>query len=282
MVEQGSTIRFLTYSQYHGKNQPVGSDYLRVHQLIKYWDGAELYKYGENPDVLIFTKVFVTPDYKFPIHFKGFKILDICDPMWLEGFNIVESSHAMDAVTTSTEELAKFVRQFHSNVVVVPDRFDLELIPQPKTHRGKAKSVVWFGYSHNIDTLKPAYKLIKDLGLKLIIISNDDPLLGRMFGEGKYQYIKYDELSIYQDIQLGDFGIFPDGMRPVDRFKSNNKTIRANLAGLPVAKTADEMRNYMYPEKRREWLLDNYDKIKQEYDINLSIKQYKNIINKAK
>lgn len=278
-------IRFFTYSMFHGKADPVGSDFIRVMQLIKYWPEAELYKYGENPDVLIFNKVFASQDYKFPIHFENTKILDICDPMWLEGHNIVETAQAMDAITVPTEPLAEFIRQFHSNVIVVPDRFDLDILPEPKVHKGKAKTVVWFGYSHNAELLKPAIPLIEELKLNLLIISNDDPIANRWGLRDKkeyYTYKKYNEDTIYEDLQAADFAVLPDGFRPEDKFKSNNKTIKANLAGLPVAKTPEEVKEYMEGKNRRLWFDTNYGLIKQEYDVRNSVKEMKAIINGLK
>lgn len=275
-------IRFFLYSQYHGKDKPVGSDYIRGLQVIKHWDEAGLYKYGENPEALIFMKVFISQDYRFPAHFEGIKILDICDPMWLEDYSVVETCNAMDAVTCPTEALAKFLRQFHDNVVVVPDRFDLDKIPKPKKHTAKAKTVVWFGYSHNAELLKPAMGLIDELGLNLTIISNDDPIMNRYSKRPKeewYKFVKYDEDTIYEELQKADFAIFPEGFRPEDKFKSNNKTIKANLAGLPVARDAEQVKLYMYPEARQAWFDNNYAIIKEQYDVRKSVAQYKEIIN---
>lgn len=275
-------VRTFDYSQFHGKNEPVGSTYIRVDQLIKYWPEAEKYKYGENPDALIFQKVFSSQDYQFPKHFKGIKILDICDPMWLEGVNVVETAQAMDAITCPTEALAEYIRQFHKNVFVVPDRFDLKTIPTPRKHYWKAKTVVWFGYSHNSEALKPAIPLLEELKLNLLIISNDDPIVNRWGLRDKKEYYtfkKYDEATIYKDLQQADFAILPDGLRPEDIFKSNNKTIKAQLAGLPVAKTPEEVKEYMIPENRCKWFDNNYAKIQEEYDIRNSVKQMKEIIN---
>ncbi len=275
-------IRFFTYSQFHGKTEPVGSDYIRSHQLIKYWPEAKLYKYGENPEALIFQKVFISQDYQFPKHFQGKKILDICDPMWLEGHAVVETAQAMDAVTCPTEALAEYMRQFHSNVVVIKDRFDLEMIPKPKKHIQKAKTVVWFGYSHNADALRAAIPLIERLGLNLRIISNDDPIINRWGLRPKdawYKFVKYEEATIYDELQKCDFAILPDGNRPEDRFKSNNKTIKAQLAGLPVAKTPEEVELYMDAEARQKWFDDNYTEIAREYDVRNSVKEMKELIN---
>lgn len=278
-------IRFFTYSQFHGKNESVGSTFIRVDQLIKYWPDSGLYKYGENPDVLIFQKVFSSEDYKFPQHFKGIKILDICDPMWLDGFNIVETAHAMDAITCPTESLAEFMRQFHNNVVVVPDRFDLEALPEPKQHIGDAKTIVWFGYSHNADMLKAAIPLIETKKLNLLIISNDDPIVYRWGVRDKseyYKYKKYNEATIYQDLQQADFAILPDGFRPIDVFKSNNRTVKAQLAGLPVAKTPEDVEEFMDVSNRQKWFDTNYAIISKEYDVRNSVAQMEALIDEIK
>ena len=275
-------IRFFTKSQFDGKLEPIGSDFIRVRQLLKYWPEAGLYKYGEKPDVLIFQKVYIGDDYKFPKNYQGIKILDICDPDWTEGINIVETCHAVDAVTCPTEPLAEFIRQFTKNVYVVPDRFDLEVIPEPKQHTGDAVNVVWFGYSHNADCLRYAIPVIEELNLNLTIISNDDPIVNR-WGirnrEEYYTFVKYNEATIYSDLQKADFAVLPDGGRPTDIFKSNNKTIKSNLAGLPVAKTADGVRKFIKAEARNKWIADNLDQIRQDYDVRKSVEEYKEIIN---
>ena len=57
-------VAFQTFESFHGKKN-IGSTNIRVHQLIKHWEEAELYKYGQNPDVMIFQKVYWLPDYRF-------------------------------------------------------------------------------------------------------------------------------------------------------------------------------------------------------------------------
>ena len=278
-------VRFFDFSRFHGKVPPTGSTHIRVNQVVKYWEEAELYKYGENPDVLIFQKVYCTPDYKFPEHFEGIKILDICDPDWVDGASIVETCNFMDAVTCSSEELVKFIKQFHSNVHHIPDRFDIDLLPEPKQHLDDAKTVVWFGYSHNAEALKQAIPLIEELNLNLIIISNDDPIANRWGlrdAKDYYTFVKYNEDTIYDTLKKADFAVLPDGMRPTDKYKSNNRTIKANLAGLPVAKTADQVRGYIKSENRRKWFNENYAIIKEDYDVRKSVEQYKNIIKKVR
>lgn len=275
-------VRFFDFSRFHGKDAQ-GSTYIRVNQLIKYWPEADHYKYGENPDVLIFQKVYTSPDYQFPHHFKGKKILDICDPDWFDGAPIVDTCNAMDAVVTPTEKLAEFISQFHPNVHVIPDRFDLELVGEPKKQQGIARKVVWFGYSHNSELMRYAIKALDEFGLDLLVISNDDPFLhqwSRRNYKDFYEFRKYREDTIYDDLKEADFAILPDGLRPVDPFKSNNKTIKANLAGLPVAKNLEDIEKYMGGWERQLFQDNELPKIRQEYDVKKSVEQYKELIAK--
>jgi hypothetical protein len=284
-------VKFLTFSDFHGKYPDVGSTYIRVNQLLRYWPEAAKYRYGQKPDALIFQKVYVLPDYHFPETFPGIKILDICDPDWLDGVFIKATVDAVDAVTCPTEGLATFLRQLTDKpVVVVPDRFDLAVIPYPRVHAGKAKRVVWFGYRHNIEILKPALPLIARLGLSLTVISNDDPLAWQWvpsshieeFRTERYRYVKHDENTFYQELQTCDFAVLPAGNRPVDGYKSNNRWVKSVLAGLPVAMTGDEVERYLGPDARSAYIDNHYDQTRQEYDIRRSVDQYTQLISDIK
>lgn len=275
-------VRFITFQQFHNKHN-IGSTYIRVTQLLKYWAEAGIYRYGENPDTMIFQKVYCGLDYKFPANFKGKKILDICDPDWLQGrVFIKETVDAVDAVTCPTPALQKFIQQLTDKpVVVIKDRFDIELIPEPKQHTGDARTVVWFGYRHNAELLKPAMKLLDELKLKLIIIADDDPIPEQWSVRERkdfYTFIKYSEETFYQEIQKADFAVLPLGSRPQDAFKSENKTVKAQLAGLPVAKDADDVRRYMKAKERQLFIDNDYVNIKQEYDVRKSVKEMQELI----
>lgn len=281
-------VRFQDFSTYHGKNPPTGSTHIRVHQLVKYWPEAAIYRYGESPEVLIFQKVYCTPDYKFPKSYPGLKILDICDADWLNGLTgIKETVDAMDAITCSSDGLTEFIKQLTDKpVITIPDRFDIEVIPKPQHHMGDAKTVVWFGYRHNAVALHGAMNAINELGLNLIVISDDDPIAWQWlpkltadeFRKDKYEFVKYEEETIYAELQKAEICVLPDALRPLDRFKSNNKTIKAILAGLPVAKDSDQLRLFIKAENRQKYMDDLYQKTLQEYDIKRSVEQYRKLI----
>lgn len=283
-----SEIEFFDFAAYHGKAD-IGSVKIRVDNVLKYWPEASKYRYGSAPKVLIFQKVFISPDYKFPAHYPGIKILDVCDPIHLEGGLIRETVDAMHAITCPTEALAKFIRQLTDKpVVVIPDRFDLSLVPDRKPHEKEAKRVLWFGYRHNASTLKPAMDTIDRLGLHLTVIADDDPMPWQWLvrdraeafrSDRRYKYIKHkDDEALYNDMQQCDFAILPDGNRPQDKFKSNNKTVKAILAGLPVAKTKEDMERFMQPEAREEFMKQEYNRTKKAYDVRESVRQFKELI----
>ena len=224
------------------------------------------------------------PDYKLHEQMKCIKILDLCDPDWLEGAPIKATVDAVDAVTCSSQGLVDFIRQITDKpVVLIPDRFDLNIIPNiKKVYTGKARSVVWFGYRHNSDLLKPAINLIEKHNLKLTVISNEKPVFMQYGKEVKFEFVKYDEASIYTELIKHDFAILPAGNRPIDIFKSDNKTIKANLAGLPVAFDDITLEKYIDPKNRQDWFDTNYDIIAKEYDVKNSIKQLKELIDEIK
>lgn len=282
-------VRFLTFSAYHGKHPVTGSTHIRVNQLLKYWPEADLYLYGEHPDVLIFQKVYCSPDYKFPAHYPEKKILDLCDADWFDGTSsIKETVDAVDAITCSSENLVEFIKQLTDKpVIYMPDRFDMEAVPTPKKHVNKATKIVWFGYRHNAELLRHAMQFIYDQGYDLIVISDDDPMawqwlprsIGEQYRKEKYTYIKYDEEHVYDDLQRADFAFLPEGRRPQDRFKSNNRTIKAVLAGLPVAKDPTSLELYKDPKTRQKTIDKLLEDTKRKYDVRRSVEQYKEIIN---
>lgn len=280
-------VRFFTMEQFHAK-QNVGSTKIRVHNLIKYWDEAGLYQYGEKPNVLVFQKVYVGKDYKFPVTYPGIKILDICDPDWLEGAPIKETVDAMDAVVCPTKPLAEFIRQLTDKpVMVIKDRFDLAEFPKQKMHRGTAKTVVWFGYHHNAGTLKLAVQSLERRGLKLKVIADQDPFAYRWafnpdeFAKN-YEFVKYLPETAHEEIQKADICVLPIMKRPQDRFKSENKTVIAQLLGIPVVNDADGLDSMMSAQARNQAINTIYGKLRAEYDCKKSVQQMKGLINELR
>lgn len=278
-------IRFFPFESFHGKRD-VGSTRLRVHKLIKYWPEAAVYKYAEKPDVMIYQKVYETADYIFPSHFKGIQILDICDPDWFDGAMIKNMTNLVDGITCATQPMADFIKQLTDKpVIILPDRHDLEEVPSPKSHKGSAKKVVWFGYQQNAEVLRFAVPTLERMGLQLSIISNSDPMAYRWANDpeayqSKYKFKKYNSDTIYTDLQQYDICILPAGDRPQDRFKSNNKTIIAQLSGLPVATNVEELEQYVDGANRQTETGNKYQLAVRDYDVRLSVQEMKEFIDR--
>lgn len=279
-------IRFFTFEAYHGK-RGIGSTKIRVHNLINNWKDAALYQYGEKPDVLIYQKVYGGFDYKLPFTFPVPKILDICDPDFKDTPDIYvkETMDHMSAVVVPTQPFKDFLSQMtETPIYVVKDRFDIDEFPEPKQHSGDAATVVWFGYSHNAASLKLAMPSIEKRNLKLIVISDSDPAPYKMcidaikYRDEMYSYVRYNQQTVYNELQKADICVLPPNNRPFDVFKSENKTVIAELCGIPVATNAEELDALMTAKARNEHIKQNYDKLKHEYDCKRSVEEYKTII----
>ena len=278
-------IAFHTFQQYHNRTN-IGSTKIRVSNLLKYWPEAHLYQYGEKPDVMIFQKIYRTGDtfrsaaYTLPGEMGVPTILDICDADWMgagavsKSCYITETARMVDAVVTSTEALAEFIRQLTDKpVVFIPDRFVIDSFPTLKQHNGKLKKAVWFGYSHNSEVLHYAIPAIKRMKIKFTIISNEDPRL-----PFEYTFKKWVHKTAYSIIQENDVAILPKGSRPQDRFKSNNRPVQAILCGLPVATDSDELEALSDASERSKIVLPLWQDYRKEYDVRKSVEEYKALI----
>lgn len=279
-------VNAFTFAQYHGKKETPGSTKIRIDNMIKYWPELSLYKYGNNPDALIFQKVYCTYDYKFHQHFEGIKILDVCDTDWTQtpDIYIKETLDAVDAAVAPTESLCKLLRTMTDTPVRhIKDRFDLSEFPARKNHKGKAKRAVWFGYAHNATLLRYAVPSLESRGIDLIVVSDEDPYAYKWANDSqgyqaKYTYIKYNQDTVYSHLQSADICVMPKGFRPEDKYKSENKTVIAQLCGLPVVSSAEEIDAMLDGDARNKAIEVVYNKLREEYDVMKSISEYKELI----
>lgn len=276
-------VRFFTFEKWHGR-AGIGSTRLRVHQLLKYWPEAALYKYGENPDVLILQKVYSAPDWQFLAHFPGIKILDICDPDWLDGVLLKETLDMVDGVTCPTQPLADFVKQMTDKpVLIVPDRHDLDAFPARAKHKGKIKSVVWFGYKHNAEALRFAMNFLARNNVKLTIISNEDPrpytwANDQDASQALYTFVPWVTEELNAELVKHDAALLPVTTRPIDRFKSNNRAVIAHLCGLPILTDDISFNTMQNPAARGAEGKRLHAKAVKDYDVRLSVTQLKDFI----
>jgi len=274
MKNKGSILLF---EQFHGRKN-MGSSRIRGHWLVNNWDGVELFKQGKEYDFVIYQKAYFLEHAKI---FKGVKILDLCDPDWLHwAYKVKEMIEYCDAVTTSTESLAISLRQITDKpVLCIPDRVDLKLFKEKKIHEGDATRVCWYGYSDNFEILKPTLGILKKHNLDLLIISDGTFNIPKIYdGKIKVENIKYDIRTINQNILKSDFVINPQGTRGKWKFKSNNKTLTSYAIGMPVAHNTEELKRFIKCDERKKEIEKRSKELKEEYNIEKSIDQYKELI----
>jgi hypothetical protein len=218
-------------------------------------------------------------------NFKGIKIFDICDPDWLDTRPVFEMISLCDAVTTSTQILSDFITKLTGKpVAYIPDRVDLGIIKEvKKDHKGIAKKVVWFGYSHNLKYIERTFDYLASKGLFLTYLSDESLILPNDKGL-QSRFIKYRQELINQEVVKHDFVIMPETV-DLDgrlRYKSNNKTIQSWAWGMPVAFTPTDIDRFLNPVEREKESVIRLKEVWERWDIRFSVDQYRILIDDLK
>lgn len=268
----------------NAQKDSIGSSRIRCKWLLPYWPEAEEFKIAVKYDAIIFQKAYFLEYLKI---YDGIKILDLCDPDWMEGKPVVQTLDMCDAVTVSSQGLYDYLKKITSKpIYLIPDRVDLNAHTEKKIHDGPARSAVWFGYHHNQSVIDGVLPTLKRLGLSLTVIS-DLPYMPQSAVEGidktwltsRIKNIKYDPQTINEEIING--GDFVLNNRPNSGkfiFKSDNKTIIAWALGMPVAKDAEDVERFMDQAERVKEAELRYTEVKEKHTTNISVVEYMNAI----
>ena len=274
------TIGYFLWEKIHNRKD-IASSRVRGHWMIKYWPEAEILVYGKKYDTIIYQKAYQVEHAK---RFDGIKILDECDPSWVEYQPLREMIEYVDAITCPTEVMADLFRQMTDKpVVVIPDRQDMEYCKCKKVHKGRAKEVVWHGYAHNSYVLSQTMMALSRLELDISIISNEminlDSMSESYTGEKiNDRFTKWNVDTFCQEFIKSDICLMPPVWKPNDRFKSSNKTTLAWSLGMPVATNAEELEKFMDEGERIKEAEKNLKIIQEQYRIEQSVEQMKNLI----
>ncbi len=262
----------------------VGSSRIRMRWLLHYWPEAEEYVIGKKYDVLIFQKVYWGNMMK---NFKGIKILDLCDPDWLEGKPVFEFIDMCDAVATSTQPLADYIKKMRPKAYVefVPDRIYLPVHKPIKTvHEGPLKKVCWFGYHGNSHYLLNTLDELVKRGIELTAITTatyEPPLAYRE--KLKYKNVVWDYETLLKEVVKADAVLLPDPHGDEKaKFKSTGKVTQSWAQGMPVVKLPEDLDRFMDPKEREKESKKRLKKIKEDWDVRLSVIQMREMIEKIK
>ena len=279
-MDNNKTVGICTMEKFDNRQfNSVGSSRIRVRWLLPYWPEAEEYVIGKSYEVLIFQKVYWK---KMMQDFKGIKILDLCDPDWLENKPVFEFIDLADAVTTSTEALAEYIRKVRPNALVrcIPDRVYMpEATPIKTVHNDELKKVVWFGYHQNAHYLVQTYDELIKQNVELTIVCEQaiEPGMGYR-GKLAVNNVPFNYPTLNKELIKADAILLPD---PVGderaKYKSNNKTLQGWALAMPVVKTADDLERLLSKEARETEGKRNRKEVEDKWDVKYSVKNYKDL-----
>ena len=240
-----------------GEGGPA-SDRIRSRMIAEQMDNMEIWREDTEYGSIIFHQIDFTGLRKH----RGLSVYDICDYTWDLNEDVFRFAQEVDVVVVASRPLKDKLIQdgLNTPVRVIGDGHNLQ-DRISKWHKEKAEKVVWFGYSDNQHCLDNYYKTIKELGLKLRIISEHNRKLGD-------EFFKWDINTVNNLINECDFAILPKN----GKYKTNNKNVTAWLCGLPVAKTREDIRNFISKENRLNHLVNvdfkQFDIIDRAWDYN--------------
>jgi len=237
-------IAMLSMEKYDNRRaESVGSSRIRCRWVMKYDKRLEPFKNGFHYDAVIYQKAYWDEHMRA---YNGIKIFDLCDPDWMEGKPITEVAELVDGFTVPTKPLADFIKQLTNKpVLIIPDRVDPEHIPVKTEHIGKARSVVWFGYSSNQVVLDQCMIFLKSKLLQLVVISEKN------YHDADVNVV-WDYRTLCEEIVKHDFVLMPDYKKNLRHsFKSPNKTLTSWALGMPVATGPEDIIRFMDPAERQ-------------------------------
>lgn len=239
-----------------GWEEECASDRIRARLIAESLPNAiELYRNDTN----YFNVIYHDVDKK--IYGSNLNILDVCDYALILENGFEEFASKMDYVVCATKALADCIK-LDVNKKVIGDGHDITKRLR-KIHSGVAKKAVWFGYSGNFKCVEPYLDVLKENNIKLRVISEHN-------NRKNDEFIKWELSTVDKYINECDFALLPFN----NKFKTNNKDVTAWLNGLPVAKTKEDIINFICPFKRLEYLrdVDYYN-----FNINKRARDYYNL-----
>lgn len=268
------------FTYFLNAEKKAGSTFLRVDGLVENAPDFEYYQHGRQYDNLIFQKAYWI---EFMELFKGPKILDLCDPDWINAnIDIVAISSLVHAITCSSAQLTDIVKRLLPGKMVfhVPDRLNFRLFPEEgKQHQGTAKKAVWFGFIHNAyETLPQLLPSIIKNKLELTIIADKPYSKDDGIKELNPAFIRYHHATAYNHISNADMVLNPRSDKALYKYKSNNKSLIGWKFGLPVAVTNEDVDRFIHPDERNKEIHARIELVNAEYNILQSAQQYRDIL----
>lgn len=217
-----------------------------IEELEKQGISAELYKPNRKYKALIFTKCYS----KKAVEIANDALLNkipIIDDAYFEEFGNVdrigdekiirEIADRANVIITASKVQQSLFSKYYKNVIYIPEGISPLVLKKRKTcNQRKQISITYCGYADkakDVLTIETVLNRIcaKNNNCKIILICEKDP---KLFGIN-YQYIKYNQKIIINQIMLSDIFIAPRSMDNIERSSHSLAKITLPMAlGIPV------------------------------------------------
>lgn len=238
----------------------AGSIRVRCEWVAAHWDEAEVWDgtqrlTPDSWDLVVFQKAYLLPKTRRWIE----KVaqwrdagecrlaFDLCDPDFLDWEHrerMMQVLGLFDFCVGSTEKLTRWLSRWNV-AYYIPDCVDVEAMRAIGSYEPRDVErpfLVWAGYERNANALQGILPTVGRLGWPVEVVS----VAGSIPFEHYWQRVlRSEETGEPHDVLLNP-------QPPVGKYawKSDNKTHAAWALGMPVARTAQELRSFADPAKR--------------------------------
>lgn len=255
----------------------VGSSRIRGQWIWESWDEAEEYHVGKHYDAMVFQKAYTK---RILEAYQGVKVFDICDPDWMVPRPVFETIALCDAVTTSTQALADYIKRFVKDkpVVCIPDRIRPSDHVSRGKHEGLMQRLAWFGYSAGFAYLERALERVLSRGLHLTVISENPFIPPVYLSSLRVKNITYHYPQVHEELKKADALLLPQPHDNRGSFKSNNKVLTAWALGLPVVQLPEDFDRFETAQARNDEVTKRQTELSAEWMVEKSVAQYQELI----
>jgi hypothetical protein len=280
-------VGILTFEQWHS-TVDIGSSRIRGSWIAENWAEAELFVIGRKYSVVIFQKAYWLD---FAMQFGGIKILDVCDPDFLDWNSpCIAMANRCDAVTASTQALATMISRYTKTpCYCIPDRLHPFLLDAAKTVQpsfGTARTVGWFGYSSNYPSLDWAIPDLMQHGIdKLVVISRPETpyeLPAHALGKIELVFVAWNYDALLEQLSAVDIVINYKRDYGKWQYKSNNKSVLSWALGIPVAHSPGELEALLPRQAREAEAARRLKQVRAEYNVSQTVEDLRRIIDAAR
>lgn len=192
-------------------------------------------------DVVVFQRELISTLMTLEPFFKGPKILDIDDAIWLHrgGGFCRKIATQVDAIICGNKYIAEHLRKYNSNIHILPTAVDSNhFLPLEKRELKKTLYIGWSGTYGNLkelEEIEPALqKVLSRFENSMVRVICDRPPRFKSIPNQRVEYVPWSrevEVSALQDLSVG---LMPLQDTPWTRGKCAFKMLTYMSCGVPV------------------------------------------------